>query len=338
MIKSEYNEIVKEFFDLKNIDNLSLLSLDESEQDQAVASLATKLYKSIVGKVTKIDFGEIPKSKGDITRIPKFVDMMDCLNTMNELLIRYKQSTKPVDIIFEAIENLKNTKDIWEKAFHTNSEFGMIFYNNIALCIVSSTSLLISSSVDYIKDPTTKEYQMFVDKVSSYKTAESMMFKNLEKFNKGCAKGEIQKVAKSMNEYSKNLDENAVFFLDEAEVISTMLVVIPSALLLLKLALPIIQELTSIFFNAKQSVSDYFAVQAKFIELNAQNVPYVAVNKSYDEVNKIVNKQLKIAAVFKKISNTFAVKMKTAEKKAIQDISQENKKFDYDDIKPSSIF
>ena len=57
MDRSLYNEIIKEHFDIMDNDTRKILvSIDEADQNQVLGNLATKLYDSIVKKVTDIDF------------------------------------------------------------------------------------------------------------------------------------------------------------------------------------------------------------------------------------------------------------------------------------------
>ena len=146
MLQKDYDFVLKEYFDTSNRKSMqALLSLNESDQNQAMMALASKLYEKIVAKVDDIDFGTIPASKGDITQIGNYLEMRDCINIIGEILAHYKQDMTPLTIIENAIENIKSSKKVWEKAFLVGSELPITFYNTIVLSIVSGVSLLISS-------------------------------------------------------------------------------------------------------------------------------------------------------------------------------------------------
>ena len=184
MTEKQFDQILKEYFDTSNRRSIkTLLALNEAEQNQAMVALASKLYEKIVAKVDDIDFGTIPASKGDITKIGNFQEMRDCLNTIGEILVHYKQDTCQLDTINKAIENIKDSKSIWEKAYAVNCELPITFYNTITLSIVSSISLLISSSIDFIKEPGNQSFQISFDRVGYNKTKDKLLFQNLEKFN-----------------------------------------------------------------------------------------------------------------------------------------------------------
>ena len=87
MNRDLYNKIIKEHFDIMDTQTRKVLvSIDEADQNQVLGNLATKLYDSIVKKVTDIDFGQIPLSKGDITKIPNYMDIVECLSTIREVM------------------------------------------------------------------------------------------------------------------------------------------------------------------------------------------------------------------------------------------------------------
>ena len=84
MVYKDFNALMHEHMDLSDRNTRrTILSLDESEQDQLVAALTSKLYDKIVEKVDSIDFGTIPRSRGDITKIENYASLMECIDTVS---------------------------------------------------------------------------------------------------------------------------------------------------------------------------------------------------------------------------------------------------------------
>lgn len=332
-----FDKVLKEYFDTTDRKSIrTLLSLNEADQNQAMVALASKLYQSIVAKVDDIDFGTIPASKGDITKIGNFMEMRDCMNTIRNILVHYKQDTVHLDTIDKAIENLKDSKSIWEKAYVIESELPITFYNTIALSIVSAVSLLITSSIDFIKEPGNDSFQVSFDKMGYNKSKDKLLFQNLDKFNKSYAKGDIKKVMKAIVDSNSSFKESAC--IDEAFTLQAILKVgVMLAPILLTAAIPVLHELTSVLYCAKQKVSDYFEVQSKVVQFNAENLKY-DYTKSEGEIKKIYDKQIKIADTFKKISSAFAVKMSKAESDAMKKIKEEkNTKYKAEDLETQDV-
>ena len=238
-----------------------------------------------------------------------------------------KQDTSQIDIVSEAVENVRNSKRIWEKAFNIKCEIPALFYNTITLAIVSSISYLISASIEFIKDPTSQSFQIAFDKVGYTKTKDKLLFTNLQKFNSSYRKGEIEKTMESILRAETGIKEAVDNTVTEAVEFAALFAAIGGGIMLIGLLstiIPILHELTSLFYILKQSVSDYFAIQAQLIQFNAETLKY-DTTRTPAEVEKIYNKQNKIAQVFKKISNLFAIKMTKAEKDATKAIESDSK-------------
>lgn len=322
-----FDRVLKEYFDTTDRSSIrTLLSLNEAEQNNAMIALAAKLYEKIVAKVDDIDYGTIPASKGDITKIGNFMEMRDCMDTIRNILVHYKQDTVHLDTIDKAIENIKDSRKVWEKAFVTDCEFAVTFYNNIVLAIVSANSLLISASIDFIKEPGNDSFQISFDRVGYMKTKDKLLFQSLENFNKAYTKGDIDKVMKSIVDTNVNVKkESAEMSSVEESFTLASLLAIPFVKVTLVTALivsiiPIMHTITSILYCAKQSVSEYFEIQSRIVQFNAENLKY-DYTKSEAEVKKIYDKQMKIVDTFKKISSAFAVKMNKADSNARKQIN-----------------
>lgn len=334
VLKSQYNKIISEHFDI--IDTKTrriLLALDEADQNMILSSLSAKLYHMIVDKVDDIDYGDIPKSKGDITKIPHFVELEECLNTIRGLLVQFNEDTQPVDEVLKAIQNLRESRSIWEKAYTFGSQMPILFYETMALSIVSSVSLLISTSIEYIKEPTEGNYRISLDKVGYVKSKNSLLFKNIKKFNKAYANGDIKK---TMEPLLKAVDKvrESVNIVNELSATAIVAGIVTAGVVvsMISLIIPILHELVAMFFCAKQSISEYFDIQADLLALNAESVR-LDYTKTESERNKIYTKQMKLVDRFKKIANKLAVKLKSAEKRGETLVKKENSvKYKMDDI------
>jgi hypothetical protein len=95
--------------------------------------------------------------------------------------------------------------------------------------------------------------------------------------------------------------------------------------------IPVIRELIYLFYLIRVKISDYFAIQADLLDMNAATVEH---NTTIDSKKRkeIVQRQVKTAASFRKISNFFEVKFKEAETKAMKEIGTSNKKLKIGDV------
>lgn len=306
-----------------------ILALDESGKDELAAALASKLYGMIVKRIEDIDYGSIPVSKGDITKVENFSELKECVDTIEELLSHFNQPATQVGTINTAIANMESSKKTWQKAFNIGAEIPCAFYNNVVLAIISGVSLLISASIEFIKEPGDKQFALSFDRAGYSKTKDKLLFSNLEKFNKSFAKGEIVKLMDNLNKSQANIGESALYageVMTESIALTTIVAgigFVGGVVVLLTCVVPILHELTCFFYSCKQNTSDYFALQHQLVLFNAEQLKY-NYTKSDAEIKKIYDKQVKIAEFFKKISNKFAVKVNKAENDAAKLIKKES--------------
>ena len=58
-----------------------------------------KFLPKIVEKVDDIDFGTIPRSRGDITKIENYTSLMECIDILRNIIVEYKENTLPIDTV-----------------------------------------------------------------------------------------------------------------------------------------------------------------------------------------------------------------------------------------------
>lgn len=357
MIPDLYQEVVKEHFDVTdNVTRKTMLCITESEKSQVLGALANKLYSKIVKDVTNIDYGTIPLTKGDITKMENYLDLLETLQTVRDIQVQFKQSTDEVDTVLLAIENTKKYQTLWVKAFGIDCEFVEVMYNNICMAVVGATAIIVSTSIEYIKDPNEGTFNIVLTRVSKNQSGKALMLRNLKRFNDACAKGDVEKACKDLLSYNKSVKEQAALMESEqclqelapaslalssiSPAVPATVLAVTSLIVVLKCFIPFLRELTVTFLNAKQSFSDYLAIESDVVRLNAEKVQYKSA-KSDSAKEKIKNKQLKIADRLKKMSDILAVKMtkaaKIAENETKQDKSTKVKIDDVVDTLPDSV-
>ena len=301
-----------------------LLAVNEADQNVVMAALSNKLYKHIVDKVDDIDFGTIPLSKGDITKIDNYNNLVDCINIMSEIVANYRQSTDSLDIIKIALQNMIDKRELFIKSYKLNNEMGQILYNTIALSIVSSVSFMITSCIEYVKLSGDEGFEIALDKASMIKTKDHVLYKNLKKFNSACTKGDVDKMINFLIKHNNPAVSESITIATVAGIALVLAIALS--------IIPLMRELIFYFYHIRTQLSQYFEVQANLLIMNAYNVEN---NLAIDAAQRkqIADKQRKIAEKFKKISNFFKVNTKTAESKANKDIEALDKeKYKHDDV------
>lgn len=352
----EFNECMQYFNTQDDITRKVLLTVNEADQNLMMQSLASKLYSHIVSKVDDVDFGMIPMSKGDITKVDKYEELSDCISVIADILNNYRQPTVLVDTVSIALQNMVDRKELFMRGFRGNVDLVMMTYNTLALSIVSAVSLMISSSIEFIKLPENKGFNIAFDKTSKLKGDQKILYKNLNHFNKLCSNGKFDQTMEyaiknnmlfnflKKNESTEVVSEavppivvqDAIKALGQAgaglvsshPVIGITAGVIAGVILLIV----VIKELIYYFYYARTKASDYFDAQSSLLVMNAYNVEN-SLTRDETERKAIADKQNRVAQFFSKLANKLNVSDRTAETKASKDIDKESKeKFTYNDV------
>ena len=303
----------------------AVMRLNEAEQGGVLTALTSKLYDHIISKVDDIDYGDIPGTKGDITELPNYEKLNECVSLLRDILKEYKQDTGPIDEIATAISNISTRKSMFEKAFKYNVELPIVMYNNTVLTIISAVSYMIATTIEFMKTPNRDSFQITLDKVAFAKTKNNMLYQNLKKFNKSCEKGEMDKAMNHVLEHRINKLAESV--LDEAGVVATLGIagaVVAGILVVLNI-IPILREMVFFFYYSRMRVSDFFDIQADLLQMNAYNVENNSA-KTNEDKERIVNKQLKIVELFRKIANKISFTGRKAEVESTKEIANSSKK------------
>ena len=190
--KYDIDQVLRENFDISDkATRKYLVSLDEDDKSAVATALASALYDKIVKRVDDIDFGTIPKSMGDITKIDGFDNTVECLNIIKNLVIEYKESTEVVDTVINSVENIKSRKATFMRGFATKTNLVTTTYNLMVLAIEHSVSFLISICIEYIKNNDTKTIDMALDKTAYNNAHDNLLFEQLVSFNSSCGSGEL---------------------------------------------------------------------------------------------------------------------------------------------------
>lgn len=319
-----YDAVIREYFDITdNNTRVILVAVDEEDQTEVLHSLTNKLYDTIVDKSAEVDYGDIPKSQGDIDAVPNMEKVEASVDLLQQIMIQYKQDTAPVDEIKTAIENVRMRRDIFKRGFMSGVQLVVFTYNTIVLAIVAATSFLIAGCIDFIKSPDGATFQASIDKIGYAKSKNHLLFNNLRDFNAICK--------------DKSLDNalNDVIRTTGKRLIGTASLagfgVAAAVIVVLLNILPILRELTYFFFYTRTRISDWFNMQADLLELSAENVRVNNIDTQGDR-KTVIKRQMALADRFRSVADFFMVDAKKSEQAAQGEIRVEKKKYQADEV------
>lgn len=319
----EFSKAINEYMNLMDTNTRkTILSLNEEGQSTVLTSLTSKLYDNIINKVDDIDYGDIPMSKGDITKLDNYPKIIECIQLMRDLLKEYKQDTAPIEEIALAVSNVESRKDLFGRGYRYNSELVMVTYCNTVLSIIASISYMIASAVEFIKTPKEESFKIALDKVGYNKSKDYVLYDCLKKFNNACKDKSLDKALEGILQSKvKNLSGLAAG-------VGASMVVIGGVILVI---IPIIKEMIFLFYYTRMRVSEFFDIQADLLQLNAYNIQSSEAKLSEDK-EQIVSKQMKIVEMFRKASNFFTIQTKKAEMETDREFKENDKKYKIDEV------
>lgn len=320
--KEIFSEAVQKYMDFHDIEtNNKLHSLDEAEQNAFLVSLTNKLYRLMISKVDEIEYGDIPNTKGDITKLPKYKDIRKTLEVLRTIFKQYRENEKPILEIENALSYVESYQDIFMSCYAGKIELGIMIYNNICLAIIASISYMISVCIEYIKSTKNDGMEVVLKKNKISKVKESLLYESLVKFNDSSRKGDIENALRPLIKSKvKNL-----------AAIAPILFGIVSVIGLILGCISMLKDIVYFFYAARLRISQYFDVQAGLLEMNAQMLKDSDAETVGDK-NRVIGRQLAIAARFHKIADAIAIDSNNAEKNATSDIKNDNKKYKMDDV------
>nr|DAR14089.1 MAG TPA: hypothetical protein [Caudoviricetes sp.] len=260
-----------------------------------------KLFESIISRA-HIDFGDIPRSKGDITKYSGYQSMLDCLHSLLKVANeeKSKELTNAVNTVLAAIENIRALRNVYVKAYANKTDIAIIDYQTYVLTCVEATTTLISNYIDFIKTPSSN----YVMELKNTKfRANALYLDQLERFNKVNVNGSYNKYISTVVQKGQ---EN--FLLDPAIIAGAAFVSVIALSII-----PVTRELIYLYNETKRKLSDLFALQAYYLEMNKTALEYNTEIKA-DKKKVIIQKQDKIRKKFIYLSE----KLRIADIKAEQ--------------------
>ena len=237
----------------------ALRTINESEQRSISYAVAEKLYDNVAGKakLANLDFTEITKTKGDITKLDGFDELNETIKILDNAQSKLHLKGKAINVVATAMNNLMAKRSIFKSAFRTGNSILMDTYKFGAMAVIASTSLITISLTDYFIAPDhsasvsiniVNKKRLFKQDTREYTLLDqSPLIINLEKFNKMCETNGLEEVEKALAKVKRSN-------FGGVEIAAGTVV----AVIVLYNLVDILRELVYYFLSAKASVSEYF--------------------------------------------------------------------------------
>ena len=288
--------------------------LEDAESPTTRKAMST-LYKYILDK-SHVDFGDIPKSKGNITKYSGYDTMMEVLNTLKELAASdptYKDIRTYAEIITTSISILTENAKYYEKAFQRDIKILMIEYNTFVYACIEATTAILYQFADFMRTPSSQELTVAL-KNTKYRP-DLFFVEQLNEFNRAVKSGQYQTYLSSMINAGK---EN--FLLDGFAVGS---IAILSAVIFT--IVPVTRRLIYTIQDMRGRLAEDLELQAYYLELNKASVQAQQGKFGAEKTKKILDRQEKVRLKFLRLADKLRVKSLQAQESSMRQQNAEDR-------------
>ena len=288
--------------------------LEDAESPTTRKTMST-LYKHILDK-SHVDFGDIPKSKGDITKYSGYSTMLDVLTNMKELGVNeptYKPILGYVETVTTAIGILAENAKYYKTAFQKDIKILMVEYNTFVYTCVEATTAILYQYADFMKTPSSHQLKATF-KNTKYR-ADLFFLDQLKEFNKAGKSGQYQAYLSSI---IKSGQEN--FLIDGFAVGS---IAIFTAVIFT--IVPVTRRLIYMIQDMRGRLAEDLELQAYYLELNKASVQAQQGKFGVEKTKKILDRQEKVRLKFLRLADKLRVKSLQAQESSMRQQNAEDR-------------
>ena len=318
--------------------------MNESIQHNLSDTVLTKMFELTIGKYNKIDFSDIEKSRGDVTKTKFYKNLNECINS----LVDIHSTTDKIPsilVVSDALNNLLSLKNTFEYNFRIKNGPAILIYNSMYYAIMEATSYIIATSIEISKSGDEASVYMIDSKSLCLINSLSRFNKcvadgSISKFIKESVKMEVQEEAISIPDMFgliKNITNTTAntansgglskFMTDHPKAKTALIAVgVTAAIITIGTRIiPLIREIIYWIYRTKAKISDAAALQAEYLEMGINDLkdldPNTVVGRNGKlTAEKLIVRQSKHAERFRKISRAFALNADKADRDAKLDM------------------
>lgn len=285
-------------------DRAYMRKASKDEVHQINGTLINSLYKETVNR-NHCDFGDIPKSKGDITKVKNYKPTVECLNILETLFVENEINEPRLKEIQNAVKNVEKHTPQFEMGYRMNQDFVILLYNTTVMAIIDATSMMIASYMDFIIGPDQEKY---TPTGRFDKGRGEVSLENLTKFNALAYNGKLREsLEKSINNSRSNFTGTEVAL----------------AMVAIMAIVPITRELIFFYNRIKIQLSDYLDQEVQFLEMHELAIKS-SRTKSSAEKREILEKQRKIMTNLRRFRDKLKIQNVDAEYSMKREVKQDN--------------
>lgn len=288
--------------------NPSFLALSEEAKLKVTDDALSKMMKFITDKYNSLDFSEIEKSAGDISRFKYTQMIMENCDTLKSV---YKSSTDPsaakyievVDSIKRVIDHLKDRRAIYSQLYKSGNGMVQLLYTSLVAACLYATGALVSCTIRFVTTEKDTDCEVLYEEIPG-------SIKHVHIKNVVAAAKDIPTINRMLDQFAaerrKPIKESVEVAMILTAVTAGIIILIPRIILL-------IREIIYSIYYFRVRTADMISLQVELIRTNIEGL------ESRHGDKKVIARQRKIAQKLEELKNVIAIKVDTVEAaKALQ--------------------
>lgn len=299
MINSTYANFLTECG--LEVNKSDFIYLNEANQIQVSDDALTGMMKFITDKYNSIDFSEIEKSAGDITRFKYTRMLTDNLDTLFNIYMNSvstdsgaQKYAEIVDKCRGVLQFLQSERMLFSTLYKAGNGIVQLLYTSLVSGIIYCTGILVSNTIRFVTSERDADCEVLFDEIPG--TIRHCHIKNIEY------------AYKSLSDFDKYLNECYKAYTKKqnvSESIGTMLFAVGGVVVgiaMIPKIITLIREIIYSIYCSRTKISEMLAIQQELLKTNIESLEMGRGNK------KVIARQKKIVNVLEKWKNRFAMK------------------------------
>lgn len=300
-------------------DDNTIVNLSEDMKFFQFSKVFRRILDSIRNKANLVDFRDIDRSKGDLTRV-------DGYGTFDRALKQLRQVNSRKDSILQEIvelhDNILRFKTPFKESYAEDSFTGISLYRSSVFTFFYGVSMYLATFVTVKVPQGGSKPMIIVD--GREEINKNFAFQSVRKYNKIYRDGKVQQFFKN-GDISKDDGESFIKSIRDSKTLPNTRSsisgqsILVGGMIVVGLSIAIftiinlIRETLFYFYKFRKYLDREFSIAAEYLELNAELVDDKAVRA----------RQLKIAERYRKIAESIRVKSDMTTKQVEKEIKRE---------------
>ena len=281
------------------------LLLSEANQVQVTDEALTGMMKFITDKYNSLDFSEIEKSAGDITRFKYYQLILENCQILREIYDSAKDQgadkyLKVVVSIEEVMRHLMDRRQQYTTLYRSGNGVVQLLYTSLVSAALYATGTLVCNTIRFVTTEKDTPCEVLYDEIPG--AVKHIHIKNILS-----AADDIQTINKVLDTFSSSTTRAKMSESVTLSAGTIAIMAIGGVILLIPKIIVLIREIIYSIYYSRVKMTEMLELQQDLLKTNIESLEAGRGNK------KVIARQKKIAQKLETWKNRVALKMDSTE-------------------------